>query len=459
PRLPNLHFAVLGLGDSSYPKFCAVGRRLDGCLEKQGATRLIDLGEADVAIEEVAKPWTEQVLGKVVEALPCVAPTLRLMPPRTPEPTPSWSRKQPFIASVLTNQRIVARDSEREIRHLELSLQGSGLHYHPGDALGVCPANPAALVEQWLGTLQLEGTQPVTFAKRTLSLREWLSYERDITKPYRSWIEAHAERGHHETLNQLLQADQQGAFADLLERDQPIDLLRRYPVEWSAEQLIATLRPLQPRMYSIASSQQEVGDEVHLTVAVVSYTRDGIPHWGAASSFLAAAREGAQVSVFIEPNERFRLPSDSARDVIMIGPGTGVAPFRGFLQERQHRGGSGRNWLVFGNHHFNRDFLYQSEWQAAIKSGVLQRIDLAFSRDTSARVHVQQRLLEQGRDLFTWLCAGAHLYVCGDAKHMAADVHRVLIEIVANQGGQQPDEAQAWLTDLMRQGRYVRDVY
>ncbi len=461
PKLPNLHFAVLGLGDSSYPQFCAIGRQIDIRLTELGAIRMDKLGEADVEPEEVAKPWVEQVLSKAAEALRCAAPTptLRLMPSPTPNQAPIWTRRQPFTASVLANQRIVARDSEREVRHIELSLQGSGLHYRPGDALGVCPVNPPALVEQWLETLGLDGAQMVTVGGRTLQLEQWLSRERDITKTYRSWVEAHAGRGRHQTLNCLLQSDQRDAFAQILEHDQPIDLLRRYPVEWPAEQLVAALHPLQPRMYSIASSQHEVGEEVHLTVAVVDYIRYGKRHWGAASSFLAAASDNIPVAIFIEPNERFRLPSDPSRDLIMIGPGTGVAPFRGFLQERQQTGASGRNWLIFGNRHFREDFLYQAEWQAALQRGVLQRLDLAFSRDTCERIHVQQRLREQGRELYAWLRDGACLYVCGNAKRMAADVHNALIEIVATHGAQPLDEARAWLSDLMRQGRYARDIY
>lgn len=460
PKLPHLQFAVLGLGDSSYPQFCAVGRQLDVRLEKLGATRLNDSGEVDVDPEGIADPWIDKVLEKLRKELKSPPPTLRLIPePRTGVVPASWSRKHPFSASVLSNQRIVARDSEREVRHVELDLQGSGIRYRPGDALGVCPVNPPALVEQWLDALVLDGTQPVTFDGRTLLLNEWLGRERDLTRLYRSWIEVHARLARNEELDNLLQPGQRQILAGVLESDQPIDLLRRYPAKWSALDLVAALRPLQPRLYSIASSQLEVGDEVHLSVAIVAYKRSGEPRWGAASSFLAGAAVDRQIPVFIEPNERFRLPLDPVRDVIMIGPGTGVAPFRGFLQERQQMSASGRNWLIFGNRHFQRDFLYQTEWQAALKKGALYRLDLAFSRDTCKRIYVQQRMREQGRDLYAWLQKGASLYVCGDAKHMAVDVHEALTEIVSTHGNISVGEARTWLSDLMQQGRYVRDVY
>ena len=223
---------------------------------------------------------------------------------------------------------------------------------------------------------------------------------------------------------------------------------------------MAALRPLTPRLYSIASSPKAVGpDEVHLTVAVVEYAAHGSAHYGAASSFLAAAGEDATVPVFIESNERFRLPADGSRDVIMIGPGTGVAPFRAFVQEREATAASGRNWLFFGNRHFARDFLYQVEWQDALRRGSLSRLDLAFSRDQARKYYVQQRLRENGRELYAWLREGAHLYVCGDSAHMARDVHEALLEIASTHGGLSADDARAWLAELMQQGRYARDVY
>ena len=249
------------------------------------------------------------------------------------------------------------------------------------------------------------------------------------------------------------------AIKELLASHQPIDLLRAHPADWDAAALDAALRPLTPRLYSIASSAQAVGEEVHLTVAVVDYHAHGEAHLGAASRWIAEAEEEATLDVFIEPNERFRLPADGTRDVIMIGPGTGVAPFRAFVQERQQAGASGRNWLVFGNRHAGDDFLYQLEWQQALKDGALHRLDVAFSRDQPQKRYVQHVLRERGAKLYDWLAGGAHLYVCGDAAQMAKDVHAALAEIVATHGGKTPETAQAWLSELLQDGRYARDVY
>ena len=459
PKLPALQFAVLGLGDSSYPQFCTIGRRLDARLAELGATRFSAFGEADVEIEAVATPWTEQALDRVRELLKQVGPPARATPLHAVPTRSSYSREQPFAATVLANQRIVGRDSGRDVRHVELSLEGSGLHYQPGDALGVWPRNPPALVGQWLEVLQLDGAQEVVHQGRTLPLRQWLDRKREITRLHRGFIAALAAAGGHDALARLLQPEQSTQLAAMLADDQPIDLLRRYPATWRPEALLASLRPLAPRLYSIASSPKAVGEEVHLTVAVVDYEAHGSAHWGAASSLLAATAEDGRLPVFIEPNERFRLPADDSRDIIMIGPGTGVAPFRAFVQERRESGAAGRNWLFFGNRHFASDFLYQVEWQQALQDGSLHRLDLAFSRDSEQKTYIQQRLRERGAELHAWLEGGAHIYVCGDSKHMARDVHAALVDVIAAHGGRSPEAAQAWLGELLQQGRYARDVY
>ena len=463
PKLPSLQFSVLGLGDSSYAEFCAIGNQLDARLTELGATRFAPLGAADVDIETVATPWLEKTLEQARELLKTASSVTPLHSVQRVQDEAVaqalHSREQPFQATVLANQRIVARDSGRDLRHIELSLEGSGLQYQPGDSLGVWSHNPPALVAQWLDALGLDGGLDVTHDGRTLPLALWLKREREITRLTRAFIVALAAVSGHDELTHALEPEHSAALAELLNNEQPIDLLRRYPTTWSAQALVAALRPLTPRLYSIASSQAQVGEEVHLTLAVVDYEAHGSRHWGAASSFLAALDEDGVVQVFIESNDRFRLPADASRDIIMIGPGTGVAPFRAFVQERQESAATGRNWLFFGNRHFSQDFLYQTEWQAALKSGVLHKLDLAFSRDTAEKIYVQQRLREHGRELYAWLENGAHLYVCGDATQMAKDVHAALLDVIATHGGHSPDDAKAWLADLMQQGRYARDVY
>lgn len=458
PELPELKFGVLGLGDSSYPLFCEIGKRLDARLAELGATRLLDRADADIDVERVAKPWAEKALQGVREQLKSHAPLATVTPLR-PSAAPAWSREKPFSAEIIANQRITARGSDKDIRHIELSLEGSGFAYEPGDALGLWPRNPPALVDAVLEVLKLDGNTPVSLDDSTQPLRLLLSEQRELTRLSRPLVAQHAALAGSAELNRLLSPDHAAQLARLLSEYQVIDLLRAYPAAWSAEELVAALRPLTPRLYSIASSQKAVGEEAHLTVAHVSYDAFGTAHWGAASHYLASREEAARAPVFIEHNERFHLPRDAARDVIMIGPGTGVAPFRGFVQERAAVGASGRNWLLFGNPHFRSDFLYQVEWQQALKKGSLHRLDLAFSRDQADKVYVQHRIREHGAELYRWLDGGAHLYVCGDATRMAKDVHEALIEVAVSHGGKSREDAQAYVNQLQQQGRYARDVY
>jgi sulfite reductase (NADPH) flavoprotein alpha-component len=465
PKLPELRYAVLGLGDSSYPQFCAIGRQLDARLEALGATRWLPRADADLDIETVATPWLARALDAARESLKPQAPLATVTPLRPLAAAASaWTREQPFAAEVLVNQRITSRDSEKDIRHLELSLEGAGLAYEPGDAVGIWPVNPPRLVDALLATLELDGDAPVTHDGHARALRTWLAEHREITRLSRPFVARHAALARDEALNALLAPDRNADLAALFARDQVLDLLRARPAAWSAEELVAALRPLVPRLYSIASSPRQVGEEVHLTVAHVEYSADGSGsadslRWGTASDHLARVAEGERVRVFIEHNERFRLPADGARDVILIGPGTGVAPFRGFVQERAATGAGGRNWLFFGNPHARSDFLYQLEWQQSLARGELHRLDVAFSRDQAHKVYVQDRLREHGAQVHAWLQGGAHLYVCGDATRMARDVHAALVEIIAQHGGVSAEQAKEQLNDLQAQGRYARDVY
>lgn len=469
PQLPQLRFAVLGLGDSSYPQFCAIGQRLDARLEALGAQRWIARGDADLDIDRVAAPWSSQLFAEAKEALkprqPAAGLTLASVTPLRPHAAApvAWTRERPFAAELLANLRITGRGSDRDVRHLELLLEGAGLDYEPGDALGVWTENPPALVQAIADTLELDADAAVAHGGDILPLREWLGRRREITRLSRPFVATHAAHAGSEHLNRLLAPDQRDGLTALMAQSQIVDLLQAHPGAWSAEALVEALRPLQPRLYSIASSRKVVGDEAHLTVAHVEYLYSGrhgdAQRWGAASHHLATREEGASLPIFIERNERFRLPADASRDVIMIGPGTGVAPFRGFVQERSSVGATGRNWLLFGNPHARSDFFYQLEWQDALKRGALHRLDLAFSRDHAHKVYVQHKLREHGRELFDWLEGGAHLYVCGDATRMAKDVHAALLAVIAEHGGKSAEDASEYLNGLQSQGRYARDVY
>ncbi len=470
PKLPGLKFAVLGLGDTSYADFCGIARKIDTRLSELGAQRVADVGLADLDIDTVAGPWRETALVQAREVLKDALPTTTHLATVTPlRPATSWSHERPFPAEVLANQRISGREFkgtgfrrygavEKDVRHLELSLEGAGLAYEPGDALGIRHRNPESLVASVLQASKLDGDAVASIGAETLPLSEWLSARRELTRLSRPFLTAHAQRADATELQQMLDAGQTGGLAALLADHQLIDVLRRWPTGWDADALLAALRPQAQRLYSIASSRKRVGDEAHLTVDILDYQAHGHAHIGAASGFLAALDEDAKLPVYIEPNERFRVPMDASRDIIMIGPGTGVAPFRGFVQERAETGASGRNWLFFGARHFNTDFLYQTEWQDALQRKELHRLDLAFSRDQADKIYVQDRLRQRSRELYDWLQNGAHFYVCGSIA-MGKDVHAALRDVITAHNGGDVDAAGEYLSRLQAEGRYGRDVY
>jgi sulfite reductase (NADPH) flavoprotein alpha-component len=459
PKLDQLHFAVLGLGDSSYAQFNAVARRIDARLAELGGTRWTAVAEADVDIATVAGPWREQTIAIVGERLKTVKPSAQITALRTALPPAPvlFTRNNPYSAELFVNQRITGRQSGQDVRHLEIGLDAT-LAYEPGDALGVWARNAEALVSRTLSLTGLRADQSVSMDGRELALDQWLSRERELTRLSKRFVQEHAERHDVDALKTLLKPEHQSDLSHLLGNLQVPDFLQRFPGKWQAEQLLSALRPMAPRLYSIASSRKTVGDEAHLTVALLNYNDENGMHQGLASGWLSTRTESEQLPVFVEANERFRLPKDSNRDILMIGPGTGVAPFRGFLQERSETAARGRNWLLFGARHAESQFLYQLEWQQALKSGLLHKLDLAFSRDQAERVYVQQRLRENAAEVYAWLQGGAHVYVCG-AIAMGKDVHQALLAIVQSQGGLSDEAAAEYLSTLQQSGRYARDVY
>jgi sulfite reductase (NADPH) flavoprotein alpha-component len=459
PRLENLAYTVLALGDSSYPKFCETGRQLDERLNALGARRLLPRVECDVDYDRLASPWMDEVVSAAVGSLGAsqVATVTRL---RAVPPAPLYSRERPYVATVVANQRITGRGAGKDVRHIELSLEGSGLRYEPGDALGVWHDNPAIVVDAVLAALSLDGEETVTVDAQTRSLRDWLTSGREITRLTRPFLARQAEQSGSAELAAALVPGNEERLRSMLRDLQVVDVLQSWPAAWMPQEFVQALRPLAPRLYSIASSQDAVGDEAHLTVAVLDYEVGGQRRLGAASAHLAGLTgDEATARVFVEQNERFRLPADPAGDVIMIGPGTGVAPYRGFLQQREAQGATGRNWLIFGARHFASEFLYQVEWQEAVRRGVLNRVDLAFSRDKTPRAYVQDRMREAGADLYAWLEGGATVYVCGDAQRMAPDVHEALADILIEHAGLDREGAEAYLRRLAEERRYLRDVY
>ena len=462
PKLNNLKYAVLGLGDSSYEFFCQTGKDFDSRLAAQGATAIIPREDCDVDYEAQAESFADKLIASLKDDF-SKAPAGQAVAAQTGAAvtsgaTSTYTKKAPFAAALLEAQKLTGRDSVKDIRHIEISLEDSGITYQPGDALGVWFKNAPALVTELLTLLELNGEDTVTVADSTLSLKEALTDKLELTLSYPNFIKAYQTVTGSDDLASLL--EDKATLRTYMAERQIVDIVRDHPGRLSAQELVDALRPLTPRLYSIASSQREVEDEVHLTVAHVDYEAFGVRHQGGASGFLCEhLSEGGEVEVFVEQNDNFRLPENPDTPVIMVGPGTGIAPFRAFMQERDAQDAQGKNWLFFGNPHFTQDFLYQVEWQGYVKSGLLDKVTLAFSRDQAEKVYVQHRLLEQGEQVFEWLEQGAHFYVCGDAMHMAKDVEAALLSIIGQYGNKSEQDAKAYLVALRKAKRYQKDVY
>jgi sulfite reductase (NADPH) flavoprotein alpha-component len=453
PRLEGVRFAVLALGDSSYVNFCEVGRRIDTRLEALGAERIAPRVDCDLDYEAPAAAWSKSALQELVRrAEPDGGPAPEgadiIHVDFAAPPAGLYSKTNPFRAEITESINLNSSRSTKQTIHLELSLEGSGLNFEPGDSLGIVPRNDPAMVEAVLRATGLDGDD---------ALHARLASELDSTALSRQVIEAYVALHPDPRLRELLAGDAWRAYVD---GRQIIDLLEDFPAELTPAQLSGLLRRLPPRLYSIASSLAAIPDEAHLLVGVVRYQSHGRERRGVASGFVAERlRVGEWLEAYVKPNRNFRLPEDPDRPIVMIGPGTGVAPYRAFLQHRQAAGAPGRNWLFFGERSFTHDFLYQLEWQDWLKDGLLTRLDVAFSRDQPEKIYVQHRMWQRRAELFAWLEDGAHLYVCGDEKAMAKDVHATLAAIVADQSGRAPEVAQAYLADLKKQRRYQRDVY
>lgn len=459
PRLNNTAFAVFSLGDTSYEFFCQAGKDFDNKLAELGGERLLDRVDADVEYQTVAAQWRARIVDVLKSRTPVTTPVPSVVSGAVNEiHTSPYTKEAPLRASLSVNQKITGRNSEKDVRHIEIDLGDSGLCYQPGDALGVWYQNDPALVKEIVELLWLKGDEPVAVDGKLLPLTEALQWHFELTVNTAGIVENYATLTRSEFLLPLV-----GDKAQLQHyaAATPIaDMLRFSPSQLDADALVGLLRPLTPRLYSIASSQAEVENEVHLTVGVVRYDIEGRSRAGGASSFLAdRVDDEGEVRVFIEHNDNFRLPTNPETPIIMIGSGTGIAPFRAFIQQRAADEASGKNWLFFGNPHFTEDFLYQVEWQRYVKEGLLSRIDLAWSRDQKEKIYVQDKLRERGAELWRWINDGAHIYVCGDANRMAKDVEQALLEVIAEFGGMDLESADEYLSELRVARRYQRDVY
>ncbi|MGO4698190.1 assimilatory sulfite reductase (NADPH) flavoprotein subunit [Paenibacillus sp. 2TAB26] len=466
PQLENVSFSVLSLGDTSYEFFCQTGKDFDQRLEELGAKRLVPRVDCDLDYDEAVAGWSAEVISSLNDRLNAASGTTAAIAQTSSETTPeqsAYSRNNPFKAEVLANINLNGRGSDRETRHLELSLEGSNLQYEPGDSLGIYPENHPELVDAIIKQMNwnAEEVVPVNKSGEQGSLREALLKYYEITALTKPLITQAAELTSNSALRELLAQGQEQALRSYINGRDLLDLLQDFePWQGSAKQFVTILRKLPARLYSIASSFKANEDEVHLTVRAVRYESHGRERYGVCSVHCAErVQPGDSLPIYIQQNPNFKLPADTNTPIIMIGPGTGVAPFRAFLEEREEIGAEGKSWLFYGDRHFVTDFLYQTDWQRMLKDGVLTKLDVAFSRDTEEKVYVQHRLLQKSRELFEWLQAGAFVYICGDEKHMAHDVHTALLTVIEQEGGLSAEQAAAYLNDMQDQQRYQRDVY
>ncbi|MGJ5834902.1 assimilatory sulfite reductase (NADPH) flavoprotein subunit [Bacillus altitudinis] len=461
PQLDHLSFSVLSLGDSSYEFFCQTGKEFDERFKELGGTRLFDRVDCDLDYDEPFSEWLQGVASSLSEGEAVSIP--QESAGVNNQAVSEYSRTNPFYAEVLENINLNGRGSNKETRHLELSLEGSGLVYEPGDSLGIYPTNDPALVDELIQTCGWNAEEAVTVHKNgdTLPLKEALTSHFEITVLTKPLLQKIAALTKSESLHALLEEGNEEKLKEYIAGRDLVDAARDFgPFDGTAADFTSILRKIPARLYSIASSLKANDEEVHLTIGAVRYDAHGRERQGVCSILCAErVQPGDTLPVYIQHNQNFKLPQDPDAPIIMVGPGTGIAPFRSFMQEREELGANGKSWLFFGDQHFVTDFLYQTEWQKWLKDGVLTKMDVAFSRDTEEKVYVQHQMKKQSKELFEWLEQGAYVYICGDEKHMAHDVHNTLLSIIQEEGAMSKEKAESYLANLQQQKRYQRDVY
>jgi len=464
PKLQNTKFAVLALGDKSYVQFCQTGIDFDRQLEKLGATRLVSRVDCDVDFHEDADRWIAEVLAKLEAEVPKNTNGslngngghVKTQPAVAVEPV--YNRKNPFAAPILEKIQLNGRGSTKETWHVEVSLEGSGLQYEPGDSLSILPENAPELVGLVLKNAGLKETDIVEYNNSKKPLHDILTYDLELNLLSKDVLEKWNQKSTDDKLSALLANP--AALREYVYGRDVADLLHDFPVQFEAQEFVNVLKKLQPRLYSLASSLNFAPDEAHLTIGAVRYENFGRKRTGAASTLIADnLTVGQSANVFVERNEYFKLPQDSSVPIIMVGAGTGVAPFRAFVQEREAQSATGKSWLFFGNPHFTTDFLYQTEWLQALKTGNLTKLNVAFSRDQKDKVYCQHKLVQHSRAVFDWLENGAYFYVCGDKNKLAPDVEAALLQVVTKEGNLNTEKALEYVKNLKKQRRYLEDVY
>ncbi len=457
PKMEQTKYSVLALGDTSYDLYCQAGIDWDNRLSELGANRLYDRVDCDVDFEEPAESWLSSVIPMMAEG----ASVSTVESDAGGSSKPKYNKKNPFVTKIVSNRLLTSEKSSKETRHFEFSLEDSDLTYEAGDALNVIPQNCPELVANIITAIDCNGDEDLPINSELMTLFEALRTHFEIKLPNKDLIQEFANRSGDQELNELLQSGDKSKISDYLWGRDTLDLLLQFPtIEISSTEFIALLKPLQHRAYSISSSGKMHPESVHLTIASVRYQSYNREHKGVCSTYLAdLVNDNTDVKIFFSPNTSFRVPEDDNLPIIMVGPGTGIAPFRAFLQERQFRKAGGKNWLLFGDRNKATDYIYQDEIEAMQSSGLISRLDLAFSRDQEEKIYVQDKMRENGAEMFSWLEDGGSFYVCGDANYMAKDVDKALHELIEKHGNKSTEQAIEYINKMKKEKRYVRDVY
>jgi len=461
PQLPDLKYSVLALGDKSYFHFCKTGIEFDKRLEELGAKRINKRVDCDVDFKNLAGAWLSDSLqafdnqDQNKEKSDKSEPELKNVAKNDDN---KKNEEFPFVAEILKKIRLNGRGSEKETYHVELFINSSEVKYKPGDAVAIKPSNSDDLVRKVLETLTFTGNENVQTYKGLKNLKDALKNEYELTTLNTETVKKHLEKIKNEELRKII--DNQASFKEFVTNNDILDLFHRFPANYEASEFLNILKPLAARLYSIASSQKAYDDELHIVVEAVRSSSNGRAKNGCCSTFFADHLDvGDKVSFNIKPNEGFRLPLNSSFPVIMVGAGTGIAPFRSFVDERAKSGATGKNWLIFGNTHFTTEFLYQTEWQQHLKSGSLNKISLAFSRDQAEKVYVQHKILQHSKEIYEWISNNARIYVCGDKHNMSNFVYKSFIDVIEKEGGLSEDDAHSFMRNLKKRGLYLEDVY
>ncbi len=451
PNFSDLEYGVLALGDTSYEDFCQAGKLLDMRMEQLGAKRVIERVDCDVDYEEKSSIWINELIKSIQPSEKKIV--------NTSSEKPKWSRKNPFLAKISENTLLSGKNSNKEIRHYEIDLEGSDLSYEVGDSINIFPVNNENLVNEMLDKLKLDGNTIVEGKEK--SFYELLKFDLDISTPSKDLLNLVEKYYKNEYFSNILINSDKNKLDSFLYGKDVLDILNiEKNVEIKSQSVIDCLRPLQHRAYSIASSPKSKNNKVQITVSTLRWDLYNRNHEGVCSTFLAdRLKKDENVKVFITPNKSFRLPNDHSVPIIMVGPGTGVAPFKAFLEERKMVKATGLNWLFFGDQTRKEDYIYKSFFSKMIENGILTKLDLAFSRDQDEKVYVQSKMLDNGKSIYEWLEKGAYFYVCGDASKMAKDVETALLKIIEKHRNCSLDDANGYLVDLKRNKRYQRDVY